>query len=242
MASTIITPLPDTPRDRSLSRSRALPSRPTTPLRSHSRTSLRASQTTPSGSLNSSTPSDPLAILEPAFSELSDSMADLEANFMHLQLLHESLGRFNENFGAFLYGLNMNAFCVDFPEAPLPASFERNGDLLGRGGGGVEESPFRQRAPPDVGGEQTFLTSDTSFVENPPMSVKKGTTGGMKFSGVPSSAPRDRQTRGGTAAGRGRGAGGSGIARGTSGRGRGTERGRAGSGIGRGIPRGRARA
>ncbi|KJX96210.1 hypothetical protein TI39_contig699g00001 [Zymoseptoria brevis] len=175
-------------------------------------------------------------------------MADLEANFMHLQLLHESLGRFNENFGAFLYGLNMNAFCVDFPEAPLPASFERNGDLLGRGGGGggVEESPFRQRAPPDVGGEQTFLTSDTSFVENPPMSVKKTTAGGMKFSGVPGSAPRERQagggTRGGTAAGRGRGTGGSGIARGTSGRGRGTERGRAASGIGRGIPRGRARA
>ena len=43
-------------------------------------------------------------------------MADLEANFMHLQLLNESLGRFNENFGAFLYGLNMSAFCVDFPE------------------------------------------------------------------------------------------------------------------------------
>jgi len=46
-------------------------------------------------------------------------MADLEANFMHLQLLNESLGRFNENFGAFLYGLNMSAFCVDFPEVLL---------------------------------------------------------------------------------------------------------------------------
>lgn len=54
--------------------------------------------------------------LEPAFAELSDSMADLEANFMHLQLMHESLSRFNESFASFLYGLNMNAFCVDFPE------------------------------------------------------------------------------------------------------------------------------
>lgn len=44
-------------------------------------------------------------------------MADLEANFMHLQLLNESIARFNENFAAFLYGLNMTAFCVDFPEA-----------------------------------------------------------------------------------------------------------------------------
>ena len=44
---------------------------------------------------------------------------------MHLQLLHESLNRFNENFGAFLYGLNMSAFCVDFPEAPGLESFKR---------------------------------------------------------------------------------------------------------------------
>lgn len=43
-------------------------------------------------------------------------MADLEANMMHLQLLNESISRFNENFGAFMYGMNMTAFCVDFPE------------------------------------------------------------------------------------------------------------------------------
>ncbi|KAI4187125.1 MAG: hypothetical protein L6R41_003031 [Letrouitia leprolyta] len=107
---------------RSSSRNRP-PSRPTTPLRSSSRTSLRESQTfTPGGSTSSSFP---LESLEPAFAELSDSMADLEANFMHLQLMHESLSRFNENFASFLYGLNMNAFCVDFPEAPIPESFKR---------------------------------------------------------------------------------------------------------------------
>lgn len=43
-------------------------------------------------------------------------MADLEANFMHLQLMHESLGRFAESFASFLYGLEMRAFVVDFPE------------------------------------------------------------------------------------------------------------------------------
>jgi DASH complex subunit DAM1 len=89
------------------------PSRPTTPLRPNSRTSLRDSQ----GYGASGTPSEsPLESLEPAFAELSDSMADLEANFMHLQLMHESLSRFNESFASFLYGLNMNAFCVDFSE------------------------------------------------------------------------------------------------------------------------------
>lgn len=35
---------------------------------------------------------------------------------MHFQLMHESLARFSEDFASFLYGLNMNAFCVDFPE------------------------------------------------------------------------------------------------------------------------------
>ena len=47
-------------------------------------------------------------------------MADLEANFMHLQLMHESLSRFGESFASFLYGLNMRAFCVDFPEVGIP--------------------------------------------------------------------------------------------------------------------------
>ncbi len=89
------------------------PSRPTTPLRSGSRTSLRDSQGYSTGRSCSDFPLDSL---EPGFVELSDSMADLEANFMHLQLMHESLSRFNESFASFLYGLNMNAFCVDFPE------------------------------------------------------------------------------------------------------------------------------
>lgn len=47
-------------------------------------------------------------------------MADLEANMMHLQLLHESVSRFNECFGAFLYGLEMTGFCVDFAEVRTP--------------------------------------------------------------------------------------------------------------------------
>lgn len=68
-------------------------------------------------------------VLEPQFAELADSMADLEANFMHLQLMHESVARFSECFASFLYGLNMNAFCVDFPEVKLDLS-ERSKDAL----------------------------------------------------------------------------------------------------------------
>ena len=89
-------------------------SRPTTPLRPSSRTSLRESQSRTPGDNGSG--AFPLDALEPAFAELADGMADLEANFMHMQLMHESLSRFGESFASFLYGLNMNAFCVDFPE------------------------------------------------------------------------------------------------------------------------------
>ncbi|PTB71543.1 hypothetical protein M440DRAFT_1426525 [Trichoderma longibrachiatum ATCC 18648] len=97
-------------------------SRPTTPLRPPSQSSCR-------GSLHATGDGDaafPLKRLEPMFAELSDAMADLEANMMHFQLIDESLARFGESFASFLYGLNMNAFCVDFPECPVPQSFRRD--------------------------------------------------------------------------------------------------------------------
>lgn len=78
----------------------------------------------------------PLEAFEPSFAELSDSMADLEANFMHLQIMHESLARFSENFASFLYGLNMNAFCVDFPEVRV--TLRREGEEIGLMGTGAD--------------------------------------------------------------------------------------------------------
>jgi hypothetical protein len=118
-----------TKRASSLSRSR-----PTTPLRPSSRSSFRESARR---SVSGDAAAFPLNAFEPAFSELSDAMADLEANMMHFQLMHESLSRFGESFASFLYGLNMNAFCVDFPEVypflpSLPTMpFIRPGKCLG---------------------------------------------------------------------------------------------------------------
>lgn len=161
----------------------------------------------------------PVEAFEPAFAELSDSMADLEANFMHLQLMHESLSRFSENFASFLYGLNMNAFCVDFPEAPIPDSFRRareQEDQLGR-------STNSDRFHGEIDGETTFLTTDTSFVENPPTSSKSA----PKFA-TPAPASRiggagrgaaGPAGRGGAARGGLRGTRGSGLARAAKGRG-----------------------
>jgi DASH complex subunit DAM1 len=81
---------------------------PTTPLRRVSRGSFSKDRQ----------PNDPFPLdsLEPAFAELSDALTDLNANFEQLQDMHSSLARFSESFASFLYGLNMNAFCNEFPQ------------------------------------------------------------------------------------------------------------------------------
>ncbi|ESZ96766.1 DASH complex subunit Dam1 [Sclerotinia borealis F-4128] len=201
---------------RSTSASRNPLSRPTTPLRPSSRSSLRDSARKSTGGYSSA----PLEAFEPAFAELSDSMADLEANFMHLQLMHESLARFSENFASFLYGLNMNAFCVDFPEAPIPDSFRRAQEQEEQLGRSTNSERFRG----DIDGETTFLTTDTSFVDNPPTyskatpkyttpapsriagsSSRGGSSGGSGSSGR--GIPVPRGGRGGRASGPARGRG-----------------------------------
>jgi DASH complex subunit DAM1 len=149
MAST--TPTGTLPtRARSTSRTR-IPSRPTTPLRPSSRSSLRTSQ-----QAGSAAQYNPLDALESQFAELSDGMADLEANFMHLQLMHESLARFSESFASFLYGLNMNAYCVDFPEAPVTESFRR---------AAMVQQPQQQGLPPGLmGGGNYGHDADATFL------------------------------------------------------------------------------
>ncbi|GES61078.1 DASH complex component Dam1 [Aspergillus terreus] len=160
------------PLPRSSSRPRPS-SRPTTPLRPSSRSSFREAHGY-GGSISTAGYTQPaINALEPQFAELADSMADLEANFMHLQLMHESLTRFSESFASFLYGLNMNAFCVDFPEAPIPESFRRAKQAEAQK---EAEAEAEQLHSTNNDGDMTFLTTDTSFVEHPPSTVSSKTT------------------------------------------------------------------
>ncbi|KAK1767293.1 DASH complex subunit Dam1-domain-containing protein [Phialemonium atrogriseum] len=182
----------DSSTKRSSSRTRT--SRPTTPLRPSSRSSFRDSAR---DSVSGDAPF-PLNTFEPAFAELSDAMADLEANMMHFQLMHESLARFSESFASFLYGLNMNAFCVDFPEGPIAESFRRarlQEDQSER----IVGNPRLSERAGEIDGETTFMTTDTSFVENPPTSSKTTTP---KFA-----TPKPRASRVPAPPGRGAGAG-----------------------------------
>ncbi|WYZ43038.1 hypothetical protein EsH8_VI_000737 [Colletotrichum jinshuiense] len=172
------------------------PMRPTTPLRPSSRSSFRESAR---DSVHGGEPF-PLNTFEPAFAELSDAMADLEANMMHFQLMHESLARFSESFASFLYGLNMNAFCVDFQEGPIAESFRRakqqeESDV--NAGTGIPRAP--ERPAPENEGETTFMTTDVSFIDNPPASSKptpKYKTSGTRGSRMPAPSTRGTATRG----------------------------------------------
>ncbi|KAJ6016065.1 hypothetical protein N7540_010656 [Penicillium herquei] len=189
-------------------------SRPTTPLRPSSRSSLREAHGYGNSISNAGYTQPAINALEPQFAELADSMADLEANFMHLQLMHESLTRFSESFASFLYGLNMNAFCVDFPEAPIADSFRRAKQAEAQ-----QEAENEPQRPADDG-EMTFMTTDTSFVDHPPSTVSSKPTPKYSTRGT---------TRGGTTRGTTRGAATSRYAtRGSSTRGRAS-----------GLPRGR---
>lgn len=93
-------------------------------------------------------------------------MAELESNFLDLKVLDESVSRFNENFASFLYGLNMSAFCVDFPEAPGIESLRRIREraivgaayghtAYGQGHDGIETRYEAQTTAQD--GDATFL-------------------------------------------------------------------------------------
>ncbi|KAL5000440.1 DASH complex subunit Dam1-domain-containing protein [Aspergillus recurvatus] len=149
---------------RSSSRSRAI-SRPTTPLRPGSRSSVREAHGY-DRKINRVPYTQPaINALEPQFADLADRMAELEANFDKLQLMHESLTRFSESFASFLYGLNMNAFCVDFPEAPIAESFRRAKQAEAQKD--VEEEELAKSNEADM----TFMTSDTTFIEHPPSTV-----------------------------------------------------------------------
>lgn len=210
-------------------------SRPHTPLRPPSRSSFRTSTT-------DKYPSSiqPLDTLEPSFAELADSLSVLEQNLSHLQLMHESLSRFSENFAAFLYGLEINAFVVDWPEAPAPESFRRwrrkqdmgvenDATILARATAGnttvLSTAPAAGAARSEL---DSTMISDTTFASTHLAATPRrrtlgqdigagGNVRGAKRSGIPGRSGSTAGTRGRATA---RARGGSGIARGRGVRGK----------------------
>lgn len=104
-----------------------MPSNKTHPLRrisTGSLTSLARSQDRHSAPSNSG-----LDFLQPALTDLVDEAATLASNIQKMTRLHDALGTFNEAFAAYMYAMKMNAFCVEWPEAPDERSFARAASL-----------------------------------------------------------------------------------------------------------------
>lgn len=88
-----------------------------TPLKRVSHGSLSALARSTGGTDNGPTGLD---FLEPAFAEFADEAATMHRNIERMGDLYETLETFNESFCSFLYALNMNAFTVEWPQAPRP--------------------------------------------------------------------------------------------------------------------------
>ncbi|EPS44607.1 hypothetical protein H072_1396 [Dactylellina haptotyla CBS 200.50] len=187
--------------------------RPTTPLRESSR-----SRDSVNRFRSSHTVFSPIENITPFFAELEDGLNILHDNLLQLQQIHENINKFNENFSAMMYGMEMNAFCVDFPEAPIQDSFRREEEAAREAERLAPLLPT-PRSENVHDAETTFMTNDT-FVEQP-------------VTPAASRNPKTPMRRGQS------GRGGSGTTRGGSNTGRGgtsgtTGRGGRGGGTGRG--------
>lgn len=96
-----------------------------------------------------------------AIVELSDSMATFDMNMQHLLAVHNSLASFNESFASFFHSMKMNAWCVEFSEAPTTESLKYDRSEF--------EVDDKENNLPNMKANNldgTYMT-DTSFVEEP---------------------------------------------------------------------------
>ncbi|GAA5893028.1 hypothetical protein JCM5296_003408 [Sporobolomyces johnsonii] len=207
--------MPD-PRSSSHNRQPSVPSRPTTPLRRISTTSLRALSLSHSASRAPSSIEPPLAHLSSVFAELADAVSDLTANVQALDRVYDRLDGFNEAFAAWLLGLRANTYTLDFFEAPTKLNFDLHAerqDLRAAREQAEREAAFlaaqRDLSPPSSPsgtGDRTAMMADSTFVTNEDESFSERPPRGDEGRGM--------RGRGGAAAAsaRGRGRGGKGVA------------------------------
>jgi len=144
--------------------------------------------------------------------------------------MHDSLSRFTENFAAFLYGLEMNAFVVDWAEQPLLESWKRKMAMQ------------TQKVADETFGEgDGTVVSDTTMFTTVGTPKRRGSVGGdggrgairggrVGMGGRGTGAQRSTSipARSGVGAGRRRGGAGAGVGVGS----------RGGGSVGRGRGRG----
>ncbi|PWY99774.1 hypothetical protein BCV70DRAFT_200686 [Testicularia cyperi] len=122
---------------------------PTTPLRRISRGSLNA--LSHSASKQIAAGGTPLSFLQGAMSDLAEELSVLQLNLESVHAAHQDLESFNENFAMYIYGLKMNAYCVEWPEAPQPENFARAEKRLAQQ---AEQMAAQQQLHGTMGGGQ----------------------------------------------------------------------------------------
>ncbi|EPX71427.1 DASH complex subunit Dam1 [Schizosaccharomyces octosporus yFS286] len=110
---------------------------------------------------------------------LDDGVNEFRKRMNQLSVTKHNLDTFNESFASFLYGLQINAFCVDYENAPLAesASLQKIKDQLKME---VQSRQSQQifasssnsgnRHAQEMNAsavDETFTTNDTSFIERP---------------------------------------------------------------------------
>ncbi|BGP41711.1 DASH complex subunit dam1 [Rhodotorula kratochvilovae] len=204
-----------TSRSRASSLSRS--SRPTTPLRRLSSTSLRAHSLSYSASRAPSSTEHPLAHLSLEFTDLANAVSDLTANFDDLDKVHQRLEGVNDAFAGWLLGLRANGYTVDFLEAPTRLNFDLAAERAQLASEAAALAFQQQQATHSHGhhagddslsspprSPHTLAQSDATFVTNDDESFTGGHQGGYD---APSAA-RGRGRGSGIARGRGGGAAG----------------------------------
>ena len=146
-------------RTRRVARSTAMstPRHTSTPIRRISRGSLTAA----SGRAHEPTP---LSFLQnEALPILTEETHALQDNLEQMGEIEHALTTFNENFAMFLYGLKMNAFCVEWPEAPVEESLCRH-EAQRAAGRRTQKAAPTWTSPPTSGGtgDQTYVTEAES--------------------------------------------------------------------------------
>ncbi|CAE6403679.1 unnamed protein product [Rhizoctonia solani] len=132
-----------------------------TPLKRVSHGSLSALARSTGGIDNGPTGLD---FLETAFAEFADEAATMHRNIERMGDLYETLETFNESFCSFLYALNMNAFTVEWPQAPRPdISFklgeERAEQAAARAAAQRQRTPAPSSPPPQEAQSDTRETT-----------------------------------------------------------------------------------
>ncbi|KAG8987681.1 hypothetical protein FRB94_002292 [Tulasnella sp. JGI-2019a] len=182
------------------------PSRQRTPLRRISHGSLSNLARSQNQNPNNNDPTR-LNFLIPAFADLADEMASLHTNTENLNKLSQVLETFNESFASYLYAMRMNAFCVEWEQAPTDTSFLQAAKAAEEAEKALAALSLRPPSEPNLTEETahdvTYMTADDSEPVGPsklPLKpALKNAAGGSKIPGAPAVKPKmtvkDRKAR-----------------------------------------------